>query len=164
METRQTTPVFPPTFSDLTVCNIHFWIWKYSKFIFMGSPLRSILVCKIPQVLAKSYRFRQLITLFQKEDEVTKNLYYVLSTRRSQIHIFRLQLMDYSSHLSWLKLQFSFSGTTNLIHLRINWKYADCWEVTEKCWKVADLKIIAMLSQNMTTYIFEQETLNILLE
>ena len=24
--------------SALTVCNIHFWIWKYSKFIFMWSP------------------------------------------------------------------------------------------------------------------------------
>ena len=64
METRQMTPFFSSTFSDLTVCNIHFWIWKYSKFIFMWSPLWSILVCKIPQFLAKSYRFRQLITLF----------------------------------------------------------------------------------------------------
>ena len=64
METRQITPIFSSTFSDLTVCNIHFWIWKYSKFIFMWSPLWSILVCKIPQFLAKSYRFRQLITLF----------------------------------------------------------------------------------------------------
>ena len=32
------TPFFSSTFSDLTVCNIHFWIWKYSKFIFMWSP------------------------------------------------------------------------------------------------------------------------------
>ena len=32
-----------------TVCDIHFCIWKLSKFIFMGSLLRSILVCKIPE-------------------------------------------------------------------------------------------------------------------
>ena len=64
METRQMTLFFSSTFSNLTVCNIHFWIWKNSKFIFMWSPLWSILVCKIPQFLAKSYRFRQLITLF----------------------------------------------------------------------------------------------------
>ena len=31
METRQITPFFSSTFSDLTVCNIHFWIWKYTK-------------------------------------------------------------------------------------------------------------------------------------
>ena len=68
METRQMTPFFSSTFSDLTVCNIHFWIWKYSKFIFMWCPVWSILVCKIPQFLAESYRFRQLITLLQKVD------------------------------------------------------------------------------------------------
>ena len=28
METRQMTPFFSFTFSTLTVCNIHFWIWK----------------------------------------------------------------------------------------------------------------------------------------
>ena len=64
METRQMTPFFSSTFSNLTVCNIYFWIWKYSKFIFMCSPLWFLLVCKIPQFLAKSYPFRQLITLF----------------------------------------------------------------------------------------------------
>ena len=64
METRQMTPFFLSTFSDLTVCNIHFWIWKYLKFNFMWSPFWSILVSKIPQFLAESYRFRQLIILF----------------------------------------------------------------------------------------------------
>ena len=43
------TLFFSSTLSDLTVCNIHFWIWKYSKIIFMWSPLWAILVCKIPQ-------------------------------------------------------------------------------------------------------------------
>ena len=68
METRQMTPFFSSTFSDLTVCNIHFWIWKYSKFIFMWSPFWSILIYKIPQFLTESYWFRQLITLFLKVD------------------------------------------------------------------------------------------------
>ena len=38
METRQMATFFSYTFSALTVCTIHFWIWKYSKFIFMWSP------------------------------------------------------------------------------------------------------------------------------
>ena len=50
--------------ADSADCKINFWIWKYSKFIFMWSPLWFILVCKIPQFLSKSYQFRQLITLF----------------------------------------------------------------------------------------------------
>ena len=37
------------TFWALTVCDIHFWIWKLSKFTFMGSRFWSILVCKIPE-------------------------------------------------------------------------------------------------------------------
>ena len=35
-------------FSTLTVCKIHFCIWKNSKFIFMWSQLWPILACKIP--------------------------------------------------------------------------------------------------------------------
>ena len=38
METRQMAPFFSSTFSTLTVCNIHFYIWKWSKFIFLMSP------------------------------------------------------------------------------------------------------------------------------
>ena len=60
------TPFFSSLFS--TVCNIDFWIWKCSKFIFMWSPVWSILVCKIPQFLAKCYRFGRLIILFWKVD------------------------------------------------------------------------------------------------
>ena len=63
MKTREMIPFFFIYFSALTVCNIHFWIWKYSKFIFTWSPLWSILVCKIPQFLVKGYRFVQLIIL-----------------------------------------------------------------------------------------------------
>ena len=57
-------PIFSSNFFDLTVCNIYFWIWKYSKFILKLSPLWSILVCKILQFLAKSYQFGQPIILF----------------------------------------------------------------------------------------------------
>ena len=53
-ETRKMIPSFLSTFSALTVCNIHFYIWKWSKFIFLWSPLWSILVCKIPQFWAKA--------------------------------------------------------------------------------------------------------------
>ena len=49
-ENRQMTPFFSSTFWALTVCDIHFCIWKMSKFIFMGSPLWFILVCKLPEI------------------------------------------------------------------------------------------------------------------
>ena len=56
----------------------------------MWSPLWSLLVCKVPQFSTESYPFRQNIynILENTLPEVTKNLYYVLSTRRSQIPIF----------------------------------------------------------------------------
>ena len=34
MKTTQITSFFSSTFFALPVCNIHFWIWKYIKFIF----------------------------------------------------------------------------------------------------------------------------------
>ena len=68
LETRQMTPFLSSTFYAPTVCNIHFYIWKSPKFIFMWSPLWSILVSKIPQFWAKatnsanpSYFSRKLI-------------------------------------------------------------------------------------------------------
>ena len=48
-ETRKMTQFFLSTFSALTVFNINFYIWKWSKFIFLWFPLWSILVCRIPQ-------------------------------------------------------------------------------------------------------------------
>ena len=48
-EIRQMTPLFSSTFCFLTICDIHFCIWKFSKFIFMGWPFLSILVCKISE-------------------------------------------------------------------------------------------------------------------
>ena len=53
METRQMIPFCSSTFSVRNACNIHFRIWKYSKFIFIF-------------LLAKSYRFGQFIILFKK--------------------------------------------------------------------------------------------------
>ena len=52
-ETWQTNP-FLSTSSALTISNIHFYIWKWSKFIFLWSSLWSILVCKMPQFWAKA--------------------------------------------------------------------------------------------------------------
>ena len=122
MENRQINPFFSSTVSALTVCNIHFCIWKYSKFIFMWSPLCSILVCKIPQFFGQKLPIQTAHHIFleSRHPEVTKNLYYVcppagaknlcyvLSSRWSQKSIlcfvhplepnsqfFSLQLMDY---------------------------------------------------------------------
>ena len=52
MENRQLTSFFFHLIFQL--CKIHFWIWKLSKFIFMWSPLWSILVSKIPQFGSKA--------------------------------------------------------------------------------------------------------------
>ena len=41
------TLFFSSSFWALNVCDILFCIWKLPKFIFLGSPLWSILVCKI---------------------------------------------------------------------------------------------------------------------
>ena len=79
-------PFFSSTFSTLTACNIYFWIWKYSKFIFMWSTLWSLLVCKIfgqKLPIRTDHHF-----LESRHPEVVKNLYYVLSSRWSQIAIF----------------------------------------------------------------------------
>ena len=48
MKTSQVTPSFMYFFFTLTVCNIHFYIWKSSKLIFMWFSFWSILVCKTP--------------------------------------------------------------------------------------------------------------------
>ena len=79
METRlDKCPIFFIYFSSLTVFNIQFRIWKYSKFIFMWSSPWSILVCKIPQFRAESYRLRQLITIFQKLDTLRLQKIYIM--------------------------------------------------------------------------------------
>ena len=59
METKQMTSFFSSTFSNLFVIFISEFENAQNSF-----SCWSILVCKIPQFLAKSYRFRQLITLF----------------------------------------------------------------------------------------------------
>ena len=61
IETRQMTPLFSSPFSNLTVCNIHFW----------KQPIETV-----------HHTF-----LGSRHPDVTKNL-YVLSTHRSQIPIF----------------------------------------------------------------------------
>ena len=43
------TPFYSSTFWALTVCDTHFCIWKMCEFVFMGFPVWSILVCKIPE-------------------------------------------------------------------------------------------------------------------
>ena len=78
METGQMSRLFSFTFSALTVCNIYFWIWNYSKLVFICSPLSSILVCKITQSWVKSYPSGQLITLFSKIDTLRLLKIYII--------------------------------------------------------------------------------------
>ena len=58
--------IFHVLFFTLTVCNIHFYIWKSSKFIFMWSSLWSILVCKIPYFWALTTNLANL-SYFSRE-------------------------------------------------------------------------------------------------
>ena len=84
------TPLFSSFSSAPTVCNILFWIWKQSNFIFRcHSTLWSILVCRIPVFGQRLLIWTSHHTFLKsRHHEVTKNLYYVLSTCRSQIPIF----------------------------------------------------------------------------
>ena len=85
METRQMTPFFSSTFSDLTVYNIHFCIWNQSKFILMWSLLCSVLVCEISHFWVKVIDLDNPSSFSRKwHPEFTKNPYYVLSLKWSQ--------------------------------------------------------------------------------
>ena len=90
MKTRQMTPLFLSTFSDLTVGNIPFWIWKYSKFSFMWlAPFGLFWSVKYLNFWLKLPTQAGHHTFAEsRHPEVTKNVYFVLSTRRSQIPIF----------------------------------------------------------------------------
>ena len=71
--------IFSSTFSTLTVCNIRFYITKWSKFIFMWSPLWSVKYLNFGQNLpiqTAHHTFRE-----SRHPEVTKNRYYVLSPK-----------------------------------------------------------------------------------
>ena len=79
METRQMTQFFSCYFSALTVCNIYFWIRKYSKFIFIWSPFgpfwnTSVFGQKLP-IWADHYTFPE-----SRHPDVTKNFFCVLSS------------------------------------------------------------------------------------
>ena len=120
METRQMSPFFSFTFSDLTVRNIHFWNWKYSKFIFMCSPLWPILVCKIPHFLAKSYQFRQLIT------HSKYLLVFKMSWRRLH-HVFSVTILRLPRRLEdilqdVLKMSWRRLGRRKIVTLKTSWR------------------------------------------
>ena len=87
MKTTQITPFFHLLFLLYLLVTVN---------SFSNSLLWSILVCKIPQLFAKSYWFGQLIILFQNVGTLRLlKVYIVLFTRWSKIPIFfRLQLME----------------------------------------------------------------------
>ena len=102
METRQMAPFFSSTFSDLTVCNIHFWNWKYSKFIFIW----------VDPLVHSGLKSRHL--------EVTKNLYYVFSpTCWSQLPIYLGSSSSWTICLSTLHNFSSAPFPTNLSLLNV---------------------------------------------
>ena len=99
METRQMTSFFSSNISDLTVYNIHIIIFitilKIHLHMVLSLVPSFILVWKIPQFLPKSYRFRQLITLFQKADTLRLLKIYIMFCQPAgaKYSVLRLQLM-----------------------------------------------------------------------
>ena len=93
-ETRQITPFFSSTFWALTVCDIHFCVWKMSKFVFMGSPFWSILDCKIPEFGDESCLIRILSRSIQET--------YTLKKVNNQVYFFN-RVVNQICLISWSK-------------------------------------------------------------
>ena len=99
METRQMTSFFSSNISDLTVYNVHIVIFitilKIHLHMVLSLVPSFILVWKIPQFLPKSYRFRQLITLFQKADTLRLLKIYIMFCQPAgaKYSVLRLPLM-----------------------------------------------------------------------
>ena len=95
IKTRQITPFF--IYFSRSNCNIHFWIWKYSKLLSCGPPFGPFWSVKYLNFWPKATDLdRSPYFPESRHPEVTKNLYYVLPTCQNQILIFfRLQLMGY---------------------------------------------------------------------
>ena len=126
IETRQMTSFFSSTFSALTLHKIHFWIWKYLKFILKWSPLWYILILKIPQFFGGNLLIRTAHHNFlvSRHPEVTKNLYYVLSTHQRQIPSFlgcSLWAIDFVLILFPCLLHFA-----NTFEVSMNWNSQVC--------------------------------------
>ena len=82
------------TFSALTVCNIHFYTWKWSKLIFMWYPVWSILVCKISQFWAKATSWDSpsyfYYVLFPKGSQKKISAHVLIPVCRSVYHYFEI--------------------------------------------------------------------------
>ena len=92
----------------------------------MWSPCWSILACKIPQFFDKNYRFRQLITLFQKVDTLRLLRIYIMfcTPARAKYPFFRVKIMDYTFYPQdqTFLMQCSFSDSDHHQQLRQNGK------------------------------------------
>ena len=72
----------------------------------MCSPLWTILICKIPQCLAKSYQFRQLITVFQKADTLRLVNIYIMFCPPAGAKYPLFQAPPYGLYMSLYNYQF----------------------------------------------------------
>ena len=71
-EIRQITLIVSSTFWVLTVCDIHFYIWKLPKFIFMGSSFRPFWHAKYLNYGCVSCEIRILSRLIQETYSLRK--------------------------------------------------------------------------------------------
>ena len=103
MGTKQMTPFFPSSHSLFLIFISEF---ENAQNSFSCSPPFGpfLLVCKIPRFLAKSSPIQTAHHTFveSRRPEVTKNLYYVLSTCWSQISIFLGSSSWTKIYASWI--------------------------------------------------------------
>ena len=110
--------------------------------MFLWSPFWSILVCKIPQFLAKSYRFGELIILFWKSDTLRLLKIHIIfcPPTGTKIPIF----LDSSSWTTYNNNKFKISAAT----------WNDEFELPDGSYSISDI-------QDYFEYIFLKNGKNI---
>ena len=92
-EIRQITLIVSSTFWVLTVCDIHFYIWKLPKFIFMGSSFRPFWHAKYLNYGCVSCEIRILSRLIQEKYSLRKVKNQVLLFLSSWNQICRISFL-----------------------------------------------------------------------
>ena len=143
-ESRQMTLLFSSTFWAVTVCDIHFCIWKLPKFIFMGSSFRPFwsakylnfggVSCEI-RILSRSiqetYTLRKvknqvLLFLLSWEPNLPNVMIYFCLFQ--MLFCVGLMLRFWNFKPTFLKMQFSFVATFfstfgYLFELKFTWVF-----------------------------------------
>ena len=126
-EIRQMTPFFSSTFWALTVCDIHFCIWKLPKFIFMGSSFRPFWSAKHLNFGGVSWEIRILSRSIQKthikeSKKIGSTFSFELRTKFAWCYGLLLLVLEcyFAESKVWMKLYFSLFSYLNQLYLFTN--------------------------------------------